>query len=395
MEDLLIKSILDNDMYKFNIQNFYIKNYCDAEAIFIFNNRDKTMKYTQTAFDELRHQVNLMSNLRLTNDEYDFMKKKVYYLDDSYFQYLSSFRHNPSQVKMELSEEGDLKIKIIGKLRDASMWEIPLMALISEIYFKYVDKDWVIDDKRQINIAKEKAKKLSDNDCKVADFSTRRRRDFNSQNIAVNVMSKYPAFVGTSNPYLAMIYDLVPIGTIAHEVIMAISVLESLNHPNKYAMQKWLDTFGANLGIFLPDTYGINSFLNDFNTLFAKAFDGLRWDSGDYKEFTDKIVNHYKKLRINPMTKTITYSDSLDVDKYIEIDKYCKGKILSLAGIGTNFSNDYLKPDGTKSKAMNMVIKLDEVNGKKVCKLPDTPTKAIGDNTSIKIMKHLHFGESL
>jgi nicotinate phosphoribosyltransferase len=392
---MIIKSILDSDLYKFTQQKFVLQHYPNVDADYIFNNRDKSMKFNQEALTEIKKEVELMSNLYLTSQEYDWIKKEIYFFDPMYRQYLSSYRFNPNQVKINLDNDGNLDIKISGKWREVILWEVPLMAIISEVYFKIMDTDWDNNIKKQELLAENKAYQLFINDCKFTDFGTRRRRNYETQNLVVSTMKKCKGFVGTSNPHLAMINSVKAIGTISHETIMAVSALESMNHPDRHTMEKWLQTYGAAMGTYLTDCYTTDSFLKDFDLLFAKTFDGVRNDSGDPFEFTDKIINHYKKLNIDPTTKTIIFSDSLDVEKAIKLNEYCKGKIRCSFGIGTFFSNDFKKNDGTRSKPLNMVIKLDEVDGKKVCKLSDTPTKAIGDPSVVKIMKYIHLGEKI
>jgi nicotinate phosphoribosyltransferase len=241
-----------------------------------------------------------------------------------------------------------------------------------------------------------KAERLCDAGCVFADFGTRRRRSYETQQTLVKVMSDTCSnmkFVGTSNPHLAMFFHVKALGTCAHESIGAVAAMESLNHPNKVFMEKWQQTYKGDLGIMLPDTYGIASFLTDFSLEKAKLWDGVRHDSGDPKVFTDKIIEHYKKLGINPLSKTIIFSDGLDVDTAISLNEYCKDKIKCSFGIGTNFTNDFTKvSDPTiKSPPLNMVIKLTQIDGIPVVKLSDTPGKAIGDSKMVETMKYIHF----
>lgn len=390
MKTGIIRSILDSDLYKFTQQNFVIQHYPESEAIYTFNNRDKSMKFTEESVEEIKRQIDLMKYLRLTDSEYDWMKNNLYFLPASYRQYLAAYRFNPDQVKINFNN-GILEITIKGKWRDTILWEVPVMAIISEVYFKIVDTDWNMEGQEEL--ANIKAKRLSDAGCTFTDFGARRRRNFETQDIVVREMSKYKGFVGTSNCYLAMKYNLKALGTCAHEAIGAIAALESLNHPNKIFMEKWADTYKGDLGTMLPDTFGIESFFNDFSTDKAKMWDGLRHDSGDPYVFTDKVINHYKNKKIDPTTKTIIYSNALDVDTAIDLNNYCKDKIRSSSGIGTHFTSDFKKVSDSslKSKAMNMVIKMTEINGVPVVKLSDDVGKAIGDPDMVKIMKYIHF----
>jgi len=206
-------------------------------------------------------------------------------------------------------------------------------------------------------------------------------------------MKNYKGFVGTSNPYLAIIHNVKALGTCAHEAVGAVAALESLNHPNKIFMERWIETYKGSLGTMLPDTYGLTSFLKDFSLEKAKLWDGLRHDSGDPYVFVDRVIEHYKKLGIDPTTKTIIFSDGLDVETAIALNEYCKGKIRCSFGIGTFFTSDFKKvSDPTiKSKAMNMVIKLTMVDNIPVVKLSDSPGKAIGDPKMVEIMMYIHF----
>jgi len=386
----IIKSILDSDLYKFSMQYFVIDHYSEVDVEYTFNNRDKSMIFNKDSVDLIKENINHMSTLKLTDDEYDWMKNNLTFLPISYRQYLSAYRFNPNQVNITLQENGELDIKIKGKWRDTILWEVPLMSIISEVYFKVMDTDWNMEG--QIELSNLKATKLNDNGCLFADFGSRRRRNFETQDIIIKNMMDYDGFVGTSNPYFALKYNIKPLGTCAHEAIGAVSALESLNHPNKFFMEKWTKTYKGSLGIMLPDTYGTDSFLKEFTLEKAKLWDGVRWDSGSWKVFTDKIINHYKKLGIDPTTKNIIFSDSLNIELSIEIKNYCDDKIKCSFGIGTFFTSDFKKiSDKTKSNPMNMVIKLTEVNNIPVVKLSDTPTKSIGDKKMIKIMKYIHF----
>lgn len=394
---MIINSIIDSDLYKFSMQYFVLVHYPETEVEYQFNNRDKSMKFTKEAFEILKQEIQMMKKLRLTDDEYEYIKANIKFLPPMYRQYLSNFRFNPDQINMVLLENGQLDITIKGKWRETILWEVPLMALISEIYFKYCDTDWVFDTDEQKQRAIAKAFALTSAGCKYTDFGTRRRRSYATQDIVVATMAEFNdlGFVGTSNVHLAMKYGIKAIGTLAHEMIQAVSALESMNHPNKYAMEKWAEVYKANLGTYLPDTYGLDSFFKDFDYEKANYWQSLRHDSGCPFQFVDRVLEHYKKLKINPMVKTLIFSDGLDVETAVNIKEYCEGKIPCSFGIGTFFVNDYKRTDGTKSKAMNMVIKIVLVDGVNVCKLSCVPTKAIGHPDAIKMMKHIHNGEPL
>ncbi len=393
---MIIQSILETDFYKITIQQFIFKLYPDVEVEYAFHNRDKSMKFTKVAFDVLVEEIHNLSKLELTLSEYRWLRNQNLFTTD-YLDYLSDYKFNPNQIDIVLLNDGQLDLRIRGKWVDTVLWEVPLMSLISEIYFKYVDVDWNGNLENQSKLAQIKASQLTNNKCVFTDFGTRRRRNAATQDIVVGTMKAFAGFNGTSNPHLAMKHNVKVVGTMAHEVICAISSLESMNHPNKITMEKWREVYGDKLSIFLPDTYGIDSFLRDFDQDKTVKWAGVRHDSGCPFEFVDKIIAHYDHQRngLVSIDKTIVFSDSLDVPKAIELSKYCAGRIKCMFGIGTNFTSDFKKLDGTKSKPMNMVIKLVKCDGRNVCKLSQNPDKAMGDPEAIRIMRHLHFGAPL
>jgi len=390
----IIKSVLDTDLYKLTQQFFVIQHYPDVDVEYTFSNRDKSMKFNYDFLSEFYNQIKLLSIVRLSNEEHDWVKETLSFLPVTYRQYLSSYRFNPDQVFAKINDDGELYIDIKGKWRDTILWEVPLMAIISELYFKMIDTNWTMHD--QENKMFEKGRTLSTNKCKFADFGTRRRRSYETQDLLVKTLSHYRSggFVGTSNPHLAMKYDLNPIGTCAHEAIAGVAALDSLNHPNKVFMEKWTQTYGGRLGIMLPDTFGTDSFLKDFSIEKAKLWDGVRHDSGDPLVFKDKIIDHYKKLNIDTRSKTIVFSDSLTTKKACDIGYICrKSGVQSSFGIGTHFTNDFCTdtiPYDKKSKPLNMVIKLTKADGIPVVKLSDTPEKSIGDPKMVDVMKYIH-----
>ena len=383
----IITSMLDDDNYKFTMQNAILDLFPDAVAKYRFINRG-TQRFNEDFRSALVEQVEGFAYLKLTDYEYKWFKSKCPYMKSWYFEYLKNYRYNPEQVKISLTEDNNLVIDIEGKWHEAVLWEVKLMAVISQLYFEIVDRNWTMNG--QEDLAKDKAFTLNGSQCNFTDFGTRRRRNFETQDIVVKTMKKAPYFMGTSNVLLAMNHSVKPIGSYAHEFIQGNAVLESLQHADYYAMHNWSKVFGAQLGIALTDTYGFDSFLKNFNVRFAKLFDGLRNDSGDPFKFVDKTISHYKKLGVNPMYKFIIFSNALNVEKCLELKKYCEGKINCSFGIGTKFSNDF-----DNSPALNMVIKLTEINGMPSVKLSDDKGKEIGDPDAVRVMKWIHKGEKL
>jgi nicotinate phosphoribosyltransferase len=308
--------------------------------------------------------------LRLNSDEADYLRN-IRFMKRAYVDFLSSYSFDSSEVKV-CQSGGDLKVTISGPWYRTIFWEVPLMAIISELYYKIAGVSPKFD---YILKTKEKAFTLSNAGCKFSDFGTRRRFSMEVHDDIVDIF-RYLA-VGTSNVYLAKKYEMTPIGTMAHEMFMAIAALFGYKRANQIVLDLWNEEFNGDLGIALSDTFTSDVFFEQFNMRNSKLFDGVRQDSGDPIQFAQKTINHYQKMRINPISKTIIFSDSLDVNKAIQIADFCKGKIQCAFGIGTHMTND------VGHKPLNMVIKMSKCNGKSTVKLSDTPGKHTGDPNEI------------
>jgi nicotinate phosphoribosyltransferase len=356
----------------------------DAYVEYRFKNRGK-QRFNVRFLELLKQQIGYMGLLSMTPLEYSYIKGKIPFFKPAYCEYLKNYRYDPDEVEVYLCDN-DLVVKIKGSWHSTILWEVPLMALISELYFKTMDTEWNHNGLAIQVKANEKYQAMYNSYCMFADFGTRRRRSFETQKSVVGVMSRMQTsrdracFVGTSNVYLAMLYGIKPIGTMAHEWIMGNSVLESLRHANYRALDNWIRVYNADLGIALTDTYGSDSFFDNFNKRLARDYDGVRHDSGDPIIFAKKVINHYSKLGIDPNTKVIVFSDGLDIDKAIEISKWCQGKIKYSFGIGTHLTNDF-----NGSPALNMVIKLWSVMDVPVVKLSDVEGKVMGDPDAVRV----------
>ena len=367
------------------------KLYPNVKVSYKFKNRGPH-RFNNAFMERLEYFIQgELPHITLTDVEAEWLHNKNPFFDQSFIDYLKNYQFNPEEVSFNLDSDNNLILDVNNSYWNRSIfWEIPLMAGISEIYFQTVDTNWESDLEDFKKITYIKGIELSKNDCNWIDFSTRRRRNFEAQNIVVETFKDLPGFKGTSNPYLARKHGINAVGTQAHEWIMGISALESLNHPNKFAMDKWISVYGGKLGTVLTDTYGTDAFLEDFNSYYARVFDSVRQDSGNPFKFTDKIINHYKSLGIDPKTKTIIFSDSLNTQLCVDLKRYCTGINCSF-GIGTNFSGDF----GKESPALNMVIKLNTVEGIPVIKLSDDKGKECGDPDYLKIAKKIFYGEIL
>jgi len=391
--DQIIKSVLDDDMYKVTMQNAVVAQYPNAIARYQFINRGKT-KFPQGFASLLREQVDLCNNLSMTMDEKEFISRKCYFLHPPFIDFLYGFKFNPSEVSI-FQVDDDLEISIEGPWYSAIRWEVVLMAMISELYFK-VSKNIILTAPNLLDTPTQvgenailKLTKLKDANIKYADFGTRRRFSYNVQNKVVETFKKYGGnlFSGTSNIHLAMINDITPIGTQAHEWFSFHGAKYGFKMANTSAMGKWVDTYHGNLGIVLPDTFGTSNFWKSFDSFYARLFDGVRHDSGDPIKFGENTISHYNNLRIDPRGKTIVFSDGITTDEAVRIQKYFKDRIKISFGIGTHFTND------VGALPLNMVIKMIQCKPDKnsdwlhTIKLSDVQGKHTGDPETVALCK--------
>lgn len=379
-----IQTLGDNDLYNFTMQQAILKLYPDAVSEHRFINRGK-QKFDSRFEKIFRSEIEKFSYLQFTIQELDLFKS-MSFIKPWYVDFLRAYRFNPEEITFSIND-GVLDLKINGPWYRTILWEVPLMACISEIYFSLEKEDNLWDYSEQEEKLNKKTSALMCAQCSYADFGTRRRRSFETQDFILKKMHKHHWFAGTSNVHLAAKYNVKAIGTMAHQWIQGISALESMNHPNHFMMEKWIEVYGSNLGYSLTDTYGTNSFLKDFNRTFASIFDGVRHDSGDPFAFVDKIVEHYKKLNVDYRSKTIVFSNALTATLASDLKLYCDNiGIKSSFGIGTFFTNDFC------TQALNMVIKLWSVNGFPVVKLSDDIGKECGEDKMVQFMNYLHKG---
>lgn len=379
----MITSILDDDLYKFTMQNAVLQNYFHVRAGYQFINRSPSMRFNNGAFTEIERNVLAMRELEIQRDELAFLVDSCPYLDNghdgNYIDFLRRYRYDPREVTLGMNSVGDLVVSIAGPWYSTILWEVPLLAIISEAYFKHVDTQWNYN--YQENKIEYKAEILSRMLAAFSEFGTRRRRDYYTQDLVVGTLARLKPhnFFGTSNVHFAHKYNLRPVGTMAHEWIMGTSgILRSVIHANTFALHNWLHTYGDRAGYALTDTFGTKQFFREFNKDYAEIFVGVRHDSGDAYAFANATIAHYERLGIDPKTKIIIFSDSLDVHKAKDIARFCGDRIQCSFGIGTHFTNDF-----DRSKPMNIVIKLTSVNDTPVVKLSDDMSKATGDPQAI------------
>jgi nicotinate phosphoribosyltransferase len=379
----MIKSILDNDLYKFTMQQAVHMLYPRAQAQYEFINRGLTPFPDGFAL-KVKDEIEKMAVLKLSMDQKAFLEKVCYFLTPVYLDYLESYRYDPGEVTIE-QDKDILTLKIVGPWYRTILWEIPIMAIISEAFFKMTHQQTVTDEERQ-SINLKKARLLGTNSVKFADFGTRRRFSAkNQEEFIKDVLShENHTLIGTSNVHFSQQFNITPIGTLAHEWFMFHAASQGYEMANSSAQDAWVKVFHGDLGIALTDTYTTDVFLSTFDTFNAKLFDGVRQDSGEPLLFMDKIIQHYKRLHIDPSAKTIVFSDGLDVETAVKIHKYCNGRVRDAYGIGTYLTND------VGVVPLNMVIKLTKCRASKdkpwrnAVKLSDDRGKQTGDPEELK-----------
>lgn len=386
----IIASLLENDLYKFTMQQLVLRKFPGVHVRYDFIDRGGT-KFPRGFVRKLREQVELIGQLSFKPEELDFLRRACPFLKETYLEWLAQFSPDPSFVHIT-QQGGDLRVHIEGPWYQTIYWEVPLLAVISELFFVLTGREpesgWRLK-------ADEKGAYLKQEGCTHADFGLRRRTSSYVHNGLVGTMTRHAklpgdegGFVGTSNVYLAYMHGVKPIGTMAHELAMVLGVIYGFQSANEMLLELWAEEFGGRLGIALTDTYTTDVFLRSFDRRLAMLFDGLRQDSGSPEEFVDKVVAHYIHLGIDPATKTIVFSDGLDPNRAAEINKYCRGKIKCSFGIGTNFTND------VGHKPLNIVIKVTAVQKPgwpwiPAIKLSDSPGKITGDKQTAKFAKAL------
>lgn len=398
----IINHFTDDDLYKLSMCCAVIDNFPRAQVKYQFVDRNDTVYPTGFA-DELNRQIILLEQVTITEEEIVFMRRKCYFIPDWFYTYLKGYRFKHEWVKAWQDDKGLLHIEFEGCWADTILLEVKVLAIISELFYIMTGQTDKLNYEEYYEKTYHKAERLLKAGCVFSDFGTRRRASFEAEETVIKAMKdcynsrKWKGkFVGTSNVYLAMKYDLVPVGTMAHEFICAIGGMYGPQMANHIAMNRWRNTFRGALGTYLYDSFGWDIFDHNFSEDFANQFKGLRVDSGNNFEQLHKIVKKYQSLGIDPRTKQIIFSNALDTDRAIEIQQYAQKLCQPSFGIGTHFTNDF---EGVEP--MNIVIKLvaakiteswDFYND--TCKISEDKGKHTGKPEVIRrFMEAIHYQE--
>ncbi|EZQ11975.1 MULTISPECIES: nicotinate phosphoribosyltransferase [unclassified Acinetobacter] len=381
----IIQSLLDTDLYKFTMLQVVLHQFPQTDSVYQFRcrNLEDTAYPLVDILEELNEQLDLLCQLKFKEDELQYLRS-LRFIKSDFVDYLELFQLKRRFIKASIDDQGRLDIRIEGPMVQAMMFEIFVLAIVNELYFRRIRDEQVLAEgerrlKAKIELLKhyESSQQPNDPPFLVSDFGTRRRYSFDWQKHVVEEFNKAAPhiFRGTSNVLLAKQLGITPIGTMAHEFLQAFQALDvRLRDFQKAALETWVQEYRGDLGIALTDVVGMDAFLRDFDLYFAKLFDGLRHDSGDPYEWGDKAYAHYKKLKIDSKTKMLTFSDGLNLEKAWDLHQYFKDRFQVSFGIGTNLTNDM------GQTALNIVLKLVECNGQSVAKLSDSPGKTMTDN---------------
>ncbi len=378
----IIHSLLENDLYKFSMGQAIYHHFSDYKTTWTFKCRNEGVRFTPEMIKEIKHQIRLYCALRFTEEELQYLND-IRWIKGSYVDFLRLWEPRYEDFSIGTDDSGDLVMETYGTWLNTSMYEVPALAIVNEVYFRMAyDYDELFADFKKK--AAEKIAKLQQGEYELgsySEFGLRRRLSGEAQDYIVRELAeaevKGSRFVGTSNVYLAKKYGLTPVGTMAHEWIMCVGQGDHKHNPaysNYFALDAWVNEYGVLNGTALTDTITTDCFLRDFRLTFATLFSGVRHDSGDPIEWGEKMLKHYEFLGIDPKTKTLLFSDSLNFEKATKIYRHFKDSCKVAFGIGTYLSND------TSKGALNIVMKVTKCNGQDVAKISDVEGKSMCKN---------------
>lgn len=373
---MIIESLLDTDLYKFTMMQVVLHHFPGAIVEYAFKCRSPAVDLTPYA-EEIREEIKAFCQLRLQPDELRYLQS-LPYLKDDFVEFLKIFQANAEFIEIKTDPAFELRIK--GPWLHTILFEVPVLAIISEIYFKHHRRgDELAVGQAHLNAKIETVKASAGDDFQFSDFGTRRRYSRQWHQVVMETLTQaLPEHMrGTSNVWLARHCNVKPIGTMAHEYIQACQSLgPRLRNSQKFAFEKWAQEYRGDLGIALSDTYSTDAFLKDFDLYFCKLFDGARQDSGDPFAWAEAIIAHYEKYHIDPRSKTLVFSDSLTFEKALAIWERFHTQARLAFGIGTNLTND------VGHKPLDMVIKMTRCNDQPVAKISEAPGKSMCQDES-------------
>lgn len=380
---MIITSLLDTDLYKFTMMQVVLHQFPSAQVEYKFKCRNPGVALAPFA-EEIRTEIKALCSLRFHEHELAYLRS-LRFIKSDFVDFLGLFKLNEKYVTITPQKNGELEIKIQGPWLHTILFEIPVLAIVNEVYFRNTQPmPDLIEGRQRLETKLEQLRTPGLEQLKIADYGTRRRFSkawheevlrvlrtrlgtVTSPNRSVDSPGQ---FAGTSNVLWAMNLGLTPLGTMAHEYLQACQALgPRLRDSQVYAFESWAKEYRGDLGIALSDVYGMSAFLRDFDMYFCKLFDGARHDSGDPFDWGERMIDHYHQNRVDPKTKTLIFSDGLTVPRTIELYQQFRGRCQLAFGIGTNLTNDL------GYEPLQIVMKMVHCNGQPVAKLSDTPSK--------------------
>ncbi len=376
---MIITSLLDTDLYKFTMMQVVLHQFPGAQVEYRFKCRTPGVDLVP-CIAEIREEIKHLCSLRFREDELRWLRS-LRFIKSDFVDFLDLFQMNEKYITVSAStrDNGEIDIVVIGPWLYTILFEIPILAIVNETYFRRTQTFPDFTEGRR-RLLEKIALVVGDErlvDCKIADYGTRRRFSRVWQDEVLQILRRRlgPQFAGTSNTWYAMKQNLTPLGTMAHEYLQACQSLgPRLRDSQTYAFERWAREYRGDLGIALSDVYGFDAFLRDFDLYFCKLFDGVRHDSGDAMAWGERMIAHFEKLRIDPKTKTLIFSDSLDFPRVIELYLRFADRARLAFGVGTNLTNDL------GYTPLQIVLKMVRCNGQPVAKLSDTPSKNMCDD---------------
>ena len=381
---MIITSLLDTDLYKFTMMQVVLHQFPGAQVEYRFQCRNAAspgVSPLAPMVNEIREEIRALCTLRFQDAELVYLQS-MRFIKSDFVDFLGLFRLNEKYVTVKALSSGEIEVSIKGPWLHTIPFEIPILAIINEVYFRNTQKlPDVMDGRRRLDVKIEQLKGEGLSALKIADYGTRRRfsRAWHEE-VLRTLIARLGAgtagqIAGTSNVLFAMKLGLTPLGTMAHEFLQACQALgPRLRDSQVFAFESWAKEYRGDLGIALSDVYGMSAFLRDFDMFFCKLFDGARHDSGDPFAWGERLIQHYRINRVDPRSKVLIFSDGLTVPKTIELYRQFKGRCQLAFGIGTNLTNDL------GYEPLQIVIKMVQCNGQPVAKVSDTPSKNMCDD---------------
>lgn len=375
---MIITSLLDTDLYKFSMMQVVLHHFPAAQVQYRYQCRTPNINL-HPYIDEIRQEIKALCQLRFNEDEQNYLRQ-LRFIKSDFADFLGLFQLPERCIRVDYGDKpGELSIEVEGPWLHTILFEIPVLAIVNEVYFRNTQPqpDWEEGRRRLKNKMKLVLTDADLSDFKIAEYGTRRRfsKVWHNEVVATLKATMGSHFAGTSNVLMAKNHGVLPLGTMAHEYLQACQALgPRLRDSQIYAFEVWAKEYRGDLGIALSDVYGLEAFLNDFDMYFCKLFDGARHDSGDPFVWGERLLAHYQQNRVDPRTKTLIFSDGLNFPKAIELAKHFAGRCKLAFGIGTNLTNDL------GYEPLQVVMKMVRCNGQPVAKVSDTPGKTMCDD---------------